>query len=148
MPDPDNATHQYSHMPCLSPYIAQLALQSTWHVLHLAELAKLAKQACYGSTWQPTAWCLWPLLNGLRTCGQCLAACGLRLVCDMLKTPVWALFQVWKNSPLLMSADLCKYEFRAFAAKTRFTHTRFTHTKQQICVSCCTFTTAIFALTA
>ena len=27
-------------MPCLSPHIAQLALQSTWHVLHLAELAK------------------------------------------------------------------------------------------------------------
>ena len=84
-------------MPCLSPYIAQLALQSTWHVLHLAELAELAKlvqQACLHGCPHMTAYGLMPVaiaqwLADMRTIFGGMRSAPAR---DVLKTPVWALF--------------------------------------------------------
>lgn len=91
-------------MPCLSPHIAQLALQSTWHVLHLAELAelaKLAKQACLlawmaaHDSLRPDVCGHWSMagqwLTDMRTMVGSMRSAPAR---DVLKTPVWALFQV------------------------------------------------------
>ena len=86
-------------MPCLSPHIAQLALQSTWHVLHfakLAKLAKLAKPACLHGWQHMTAYGLMSVstaqwLADMRTMFGGMRSAPAR---DVLKTPVWALFQV------------------------------------------------------